>query len=87
MTPVTKFEPEEIITARTQCWIYVFLCKGPPPLMTAEEHLKQIEGSFLYGTDLPAGFAAPRDICRPHVGFWQLIHPLSASSTALAGNG
>lgn len=55
--------------------------------MKAEEHLKQIEGSFLYGTDLPAGFAAPRDICRPHVGFWQLIHPLSASSTALAGNG
>lgn len=55
--------------------------------MTAEEHLKQIEGNLLYGTDLPAELAVPRDICRPHVGFWQLLHPLSASSIALAGNG
>lgn len=66
----------------------LFAPKEPPPPTTAverrEQHLKQIEGNLSYRTDLPAGFAGPRDICRPHVGFWQLLSPLSASSIALA---
>lgn len=51
----------------------LFSWKEPPPPVMAverrEQHLKQIEGNLSYRTALPAGFAGPRDICRPHVGF------------------
>lgn len=64
--------------------------EAPPPVMAVgrcEQHLKQIEGNLSFCRDLPAGFAGPRDICSPHVGFWQPLSPLSASSIALTGNG
>lgn len=69
----------------------LFSSKEPPPPAMAvkqcEQHLKQTEGNLSYRLALPAEFAGPRDICKPHVGFGQAPSPLSASSVALAGNG
>lgn len=65
--------------------------KEPPsPVMAVgwcKQHLKRIVEELSYRADLPAAFAGPGDICSPHVGFWQLLSPLSACSIALAGNG
>lgn len=65
--------------------------KEPPSPMMAverrEQHLKRIVEKLSPRADLPAAFAGPGDICSPHVGFWQPLSPLSASSIALAGNG